>query len=139
MAPIIPCPNLDVLQWFLEHTDFSIVHTSALLSEASFPNELREVAAAEKRAAVDLAIATPTDLAKLLGQTVALGATAVFSGSKLVGLLPSVVDSPDALGSHLLLSLLPEMKQMKTMGRSTLLTLLVGKAIVGERGAAQQG
>jgi len=136
MAPIIPCPNLEVLRWFLEHTDFSIVHTSALLSEASFPNELREVVAAEERVAVDLAIATPTDMTALVGQPVALGATAVFSGTNLVGLLPSVVDSPDALGSHLLLSLLPEEKQMKTMGRSALLTLLVRKA-VGEPAASK--
>jgi hypothetical protein len=136
MAPIIPCPNLDVLRWFLEHTDFSIVHTSALLSEASFPNELREVVAAEQRVAVDLAIATPADMTALVGQTVALGATAVFSGTNLVGVLPSVVDSPDALGSHLLLSLLPEEKQMKTMGRSALLTLLVRKA-VGEPAASK--
>ncbi|HYO59576.1 hypothetical protein [Archangium sp.] len=53
------CPlggSEEVLYWFLARTDFSFIYADASPTAERFPAELKEIAAAEKKIVIDLAV-----------------------------------------------------------------------------------
>ncbi|HYO53329.1 hypothetical protein [Archangium sp.] len=125
MTPVIPCSDSEVLCWFLERTDFSFVYADGIPVAERFPAELKEVAAAEKKVVIDLAVTSAKLMSEFVGEQVNPGATAFFRGTELVAVLPSLVATPQAMVADLLLSQIPEFKQMKQGGRTVAVTALV--------------
>lgn len=130
MTVVIPCQSLEVLCWFLEHTDFSIIYAGDLLSLERFPSELREVAEETKAMAIDLASTSVETLSRLVGKPVHTGTTAVFRGIDLVEILPSLLETPEVRLADWFLSQVPEFKQMKQIGRKAFIAAIVKAALV---------
>jgi hypothetical protein len=129
MAPVIPCYDSEVLSWFLERTDFSFVYADVVPVAERFPAELKEVAAAEKKVVIDLAVVSAKLLSEFIGEQVNPGATALFRGIDLVAVLPSLLGTPEALLIDLLLSQVPDLKQIKQGGRTLIVTSLLRTAL----------
>lgn len=124
MAPVILCHDSEVLSWFLERTDFSLVYADVVPATERFPAELKEVAAAEK-VVVDLAVTSAKLLSEFIGEQVNPGATALYRGIELVAVLPSALGTQEAVLFDLLLSQVPEIKQLKQQGRRAAVTALL--------------
>ncbi len=129
MSPIISCPDFETLSWFLERTDFSIVYAHSSPSQSLFPGELKEVAAAQKAAVIDLAITSTEILSKIVGEPVHPGATAIFAGIEFAGMLPSALKTQEAVLLDTLLSLSPQIRQAKQEVRTVLVTPLVTQVL----------
>jgi len=129
MTPVIPCPDSEVLCWFLERTDFSFVYADVLPAVERFPAELKEVVSAEKKVVIDLAVTSAKTLSGFVGEQVNPGATAFFRGIDLVAVLPSLLATPQALLADLLLSQIPEFRQAKQGSRMLAVTALMQIAL----------
>jgi hypothetical protein len=129
MTPVIPCPDSEVLCWFLERTDFSFVYADVLPTVERFPAELKEVVSAEKKVVIDLAATSAKTLSGFVGEQVNPGATAFFRGIDLVAVLPSLLATPQALLADLLLSQIPEFRQAKQGSRMLAVTALMQIAL----------
>lgn len=129
MTPVILCHDSEVLSWFLERTDFSFVYADVVPVAERFPAELKEVAAAEKKVVIDLAVTSAKLLSEFIGEQVNPGATALYRGIELVVVLPSLLRTQEALFLDLLLSQVPEIKQMKQEGRTAAVTALLRTAV----------
>lgn len=94
MKPVIPCPSIDVLRWFLQHTQVSVVHAGIPILE-EVPKDLKE-ALGDLEDAPDLAVATGEVLSAFTGKAVASGDTLVFRNEEAVARVPGFFAStPD--------------------------------------------
>ncbi|WP_404363653.1 hypothetical protein ACIHQR_26360 [Corallococcus coralloides] len=118
-----------MLSWFLERTDFSFVYAGGVPVAGHFPPELKAVSEAEKKVVVDLAVTSAKLLSEFIGEQVSPGATALFRGIELVAVLHSPLRTQEAQFFELLLSQVPEFKQMKQEGRAAIVTGLLRSAV----------
>ncbi|HEX8700243.1 MAG TPA: hypothetical protein VF815_15460 [Myxococcaceae bacterium] len=125
MTPVILCHDAGTLTWFLERTDFSFVYADTVPAVERFPGELKEIAASEKRVVIDLAVAPAKLVAEFIGEQVNPGATVLFLGTQLVVVLNSLLATPEAQLLDLLLSQVPDFKQLKQQGRTAVITALL--------------
>lgn len=134
MPPIISCPDSDVLGWFLARTDLSFVYAAADANAKLFPEELTEIAI-EKKMAIDYGVTSAEVLTRFLGMKVAPGTTAFFLGTELIGVSPSLLETPELILADAVFSLFPEFRQLKREGRAGLMNALLDKV----RGASLLG
>jgi len=125
MTPVIVCHDFDTLAWFLERTDVSFIYADVTPAVERFPSELKEIAASEKKVVIDLAVVSAKLLSEFIGEQVNPGATALFRGTSLVVVLPSILATPEALFVDLLLSQIPDFKQAKQQSRAVVVTTLL--------------
>lgn len=83
MKPIICCPSVEVLRWFLAASKLSVVHAAYSAFEGAFPSELRSSLAKETRDP-DLAVSTVEALGQVAKRAVVHEEILIFRGDDLM-------------------------------------------------------